>query len=379
MPSYEDLIKIGASPDSNGGVSYEDLVKLGATPENGEQLSAEQKFNKDPNYAWSEIVKMQLGKSDLSKEDQLLLEKWNREQVGKAMEMSLPATEIPGLGKLANWLRGKADRGMQYAAGMKNYIPGVGKEMIDQGIWGTRSGIEKGTQEAIDRINSEAEGLLAKSGSKIKSSDVADNIINTAKDKFTVNGLPGTNLSSKVDDAIDIAANIEKRGDLDPLDALKFKRLAGKEAYQANKEIPGLTKNKPLAPIYRAEERGYAKALSEVSPEAADLFSKESKLLSAFDALSKPERNTTKLSDFLYQGGAGVGGAVLSGGTGAAGATGLGIGSALMGAARSPLARSISAHLLDKSAAVPEVISKYKLLDIPVRRALVEATYKDEK
>lgn len=193
-----------------------------------------------------------------------LLDRTGNALVGGAISGGIPLV-VGGASKLAS---GAADKMSQYATGAsrpKDYIPGVGLENLDNGIWGRKSSMRNAAQDVLRDRGGKLDDVVSKLTGEIDSAPVAQEIA-AVGEPLNFRGQPklNTRAGARLVDAAqkDVAA----RGNVLPTEALQLSRDAGKIGYNHGDPL-----NSVRAAVAQAEQRGYSQALKNASPEVAPL------------------------------------------------------------------------------------------------------------
>lgn len=239
---------------------------------------------------------------------------------------NIPASAAMGVGgqMLGSAAGAAGDSLMQRAVGRTKITPGVGEELADQGIWGTRgmmknqvSGAKKNIYNQMNDMASRANGF----DNYRNSTDVANGVRkigNNIDFGETTSSLDRPTLNS-IESA---AGDIEGRGWEDPKTMLGRRRAAGDRVPPAgwDKKIP---EQALKGAISKAEQQGYSSALKNAIPEIAPLDTTYSALAKAGAGLNK-DASLGALPKYGIPGAAAAGGAIFGGAPGAAAAAGLG-------------------------------------------------------
>lgn len=244
-----------------------------------------------------------------------------------------------GLQGIGNKLGGAADSVMQRAAGIRKPAVGLGTELIDQGIIGTRGNMQRQVADKIAQRGTELSNEVGSMSGDIDVTPIAKALQEKAS-SYNVGGHIPPNLQGSSDQYGKLAEFLQQKGSLSPKDLLKFKQQQGDAAYLLSGN-PGTSDAAQAARTAMAES-GNALKSSYASQNAledpnrvADINQKLAALFKAKDGLKRG----SSLSGLAEYGGlAGLG--ALAGG-----APGMIAGTAV----RSPLIQSVSAHLAHKS------------------------------
>lgn len=269
---------------------------------------------------------------------------------GNEIVQAAAANFIPagkGLG-LTEWLGSKAgkvpDYLMQKAVGMKKYIPGVGSELLDQGIMGSKGQMRGQIGSALDTQGQRLENAVQGLDGTVDSQGVADKVSGNLNKYSTSTGIVPEQVRPEFDRVSEIAGDIADRGPVSPKDALKLKRIAGSVGYKEGNPLTKLDSR--LAQDEGAEYGGQLEKLySDQNPglpnQVQDANSKLTALLRGQKALSTPE--TITKSSLLGDAVAGGAGMAVGGPAGAA------AGVAVRRLAQTPLVQSVGAQGLQKT------------------------------
>lgn len=183
-------------------------------------------------------------------------------------------------------LRKSGDAAMQQAVGRTKYTPGVGEELADEGIWGTRGmmkeqvkGAKEATYQKMLKAASEAQG-------PVDSRKVADVIRGQADPmRLPTGGYRSLDLPD-VQKTLSYADEVASRGQVSPESALALRRVAGAGAnFNPNTAEPGKSLAQQLS---KAEQLGYSQQLKDIAGMGA-LDSKYGALARAASSLGKEQ------------------------------------------------------------------------------------------
>ncbi len=200
---------------------------------------------------------------------------------------------------------------IQKAAGIREPSPQVGQELLDEGIWGTRSSMGEQARRGIDQNSEKLGQAVANIPGKADTSALASELQQKAQD-LKINGmLPPTEeaLAGKYDK---LAQFLGAKPEMSYPDLRKFKSGQGSAAYNATS---GAVKDTAVGTSSSAAERGAGKMLSDAygraNPGATNEVDALNRRISAlYDARNGLKRGTS-LSDLIKGAGAmGAGGAV---------------------------------------------------------------------
>lgn len=188
--------------------------------------------------------------------------------------------EATGLSKLPGWLMGKATN-------LKNAAPGVGQELVDQGLWGT-SGMMKGqVSNKLGSTGAEIGQAVETIPGNLSHAPVADSV-GSMSGKFTTPSGATTEAAAPSLAKVQSRANdISTRPDAPAKELFGYKKIAQGEGYNAVGD--------PLAKIQsqlaQKEASGYGKVLEDAykqaNPSNPDQLSNLNKSYSALKAGEK--------------------------------------------------------------------------------------------
>lgn len=210
----------------------------------------------------------------------------------------------PGLAQLLGKPFGSAgDYLMQKAAGMKKYIPGVGKTMADEGMIGTKGMLRKQAESSLTKHGQRIGELAAKIPGEIDNAPVADKIGSLAERRILSTGEIPAEESKAVGQILgkahEVAASPPMSGKLQA----EMRAMAGRRAREmgAYKTVPSAQVKSQLA---SAEQAGRSEALKQAYGKA---FPNQPNALAesdaAYSALSKVQaglNNPDSLSAFEW-------------------------------------------------------------------------------
>jgi hypothetical protein len=208
-----------------------------------------------------------------------------------------------GASKISDWL-------MQKAVGMKKYMPGVGNNLVDQGVWGTKSGMAEQVPDLLAKEEGKLQDTVQGLTGTVNSKEIADAISNKAQ-QFT---LPSTGQASpfselELQKVRDLADKTSKMGDLSASDLLALKRQGDYQAFTAS----GNPASSTDADLARTGANAARTALKEMSPDAANALLNERSLIMAKKGLDKPDSLGSGTLSSLFFGkapGTSIGGSV---------------------------------------------------------------------
>lgn len=249
-----------------------------------------------------------------------------------------------------SWLINKSplgkipDKMMQAAVGMKKYVPGVGDTLINEGVWGTKSGMQEQIASKLQKEVANREAVLGSMSGRIDSGQISSKVAQMSN-KFSVDGVVPEAVRPQVGVIQKAAADIGSRGQVSPRQAGKFAQISGEIGYQGDKPVERLA-----GQVARTENSGYRQALSDqyanefgdsVPNKVDETYGKLAAFIKGKQGLSKAQPLNIVQPGVKDLALGGIG-AVLGGAPGSA------IGYAASKAAQTPLARSIGAQALGK-------------------------------
>lgn len=188
-----------------------------------------------------------------------------------------------GSGKLADWLQ-------QAATGMTKYKPGIGTNLINQGVWGTKNGMANQVSEMLPAKEQEVQQAVAGIKGNADAQAIGD-AISRVGNKFS---LPSTGdvapnmepYAQKVSDAAGAYQSMGEGGELTPQDLLTAKRQGDWLGY-TNSGTPATSLE---AEIGQAQANKARSMLSDMSDgETARKLADEQALILAKKSLTKPD------------------------------------------------------------------------------------------
>jgi len=181
------------------------------------------------------------------------------------------------------------DRLMQKAVGRTKYTPGVGEELANEGIWGTREQMKNQVNKKAGKIANKTSQLAKNYQGTISAQPIADEVRSLNRRVAIPSGRPNSSL-----DAPDIArreayANeIDQRGLQSAEDVLKDRINAGGRVPQRNFADRTADENL-LTEMSKAEQRGASQQLKKHIPEIGPLDKRYVPLAKAKKPLNQEE------------------------------------------------------------------------------------------
>lgn len=243
------------------------------------------------------------------------------------------------------------DKIMQAAVGMKKYIPGIGDNLMEQGVVGTKSMMQNQISNKLQQEAINKDAILGSMSGRIDSGQISNKVKQMA-DKFSVDGVVPANVRPQTDVIYNTAQDIASRGMVSPRQAGKYAQIAGNIGYQGDKPVERLA-----GQVARTENTGYRQALEnqytnefgdQVPNQVQDVYSKLEALVKGKQGLSRP--STIGITP---QGGVSLPslkGLLLGGSTGSVTAHGLN----KAGSAVSSAAPRIGAHIAEQQSTQPK-------------------------
>jgi len=170
---------------------------------------------------------------------------------------------------LGSLLGKSGDRAMQWAVGRKKYTPGVGTELADQGLVGTKNMMRDQTQKRLAKVG----GQMSSVADEIPAIDarkIGREIIDSESAAYT-----GRGINTPRERDLPIMEKIQKFGDdisaggtETGAQALARRKTAGSTAFSQKSQEPLQNVNAKLS---KAEQRAYSQALKEADPRMVPL------------------------------------------------------------------------------------------------------------
>lgn len=188
-----------------------------------------------------------------------------------------------GTGKLADWLQ-------QAAAGMTKYKPGIGTNLINQGVWGTKNSMANQVADMLPAKEQEVQQAVAGIKGNADAQDIGDAISNVGN-KFKMPSTGGVSpgmdsYAQKVNDAADAYQSMGEGGELTPQDLLSAKRQGDWLGY-TNSGTPATSLEAEIGQAQADKARSLLSDMSE--GETARKLADEQALILAKKSLTKPD------------------------------------------------------------------------------------------
>lgn len=210
--------------------------------------------------------------------------------------MALLGGAAPAVSSFAG---GLGDFLMQKSVGLKKYIPGAGKTLANEGLWGTKGMMENQVESGLQRRGSEI-GTLAKDLGDVSTSPVADRLQAKADKLVGPDGTLHPDNQKEYDMLQDAIAESGKTSSVSG-DVAAFRRSdAGSRARKAGayRDNPSETMK---AQIASTEQGGYSQAMkdkyAENNPGQPNALADAD---SAYGTLSKARATQSKPSQIPY-------------------------------------------------------------------------------
>lgn len=161
---------------------------------------------------------------------------------------------------------GKAgDIGMQLAVGRKKYTPGVGTELADQGLAGTRGMMKGQVEKRLGTVGDEMQ-QAASAIPEIDSRTLGQELGKKAASPYTGGGIiaPSGRDAEALSTIGEFADDVASRGMETGAQALARRRAAGSSAYSARSDLP---KQNLTSQLSKSEQQMYSDALKQAGGE----------------------------------------------------------------------------------------------------------------
>lgn len=266
MSDWEDISESPQQPMSaqkviNPGTKLSEVQQLKRT------LVESGKWNSLPKE-----VKLEITSKAGEMPNMLTGEAMSEEDLANAAASANPVGGMGGkaVKSLGSWLAKKTglaripDIAMQVAAGVKKIEPGMGSEMIEQGLVGTRGMMGKQAEKKIPVLAKELEQEVGKlPRGSISHKDVAGEIMDKQRRYQTPSGYVPEADRPAMDAIQQRAGDILTRQVQDPLEALALKKQAGARGWRRDLPLAGLENE-----LNRTEAMAYGKQLSNLGRES---------------------------------------------------------------------------------------------------------------
>ncbi len=182
---------------------------------------------------------------------------------------------------------GKAgDVAMQIGVGRKKYTPGVGTQLADEGIMGTRGMMANQVSRKLGQVGGEMSDVASEIPRVIDARKIGTELAEETTSPLTGSGAisPSARDAGTVQDMLRFAEDVKARGAETGEQALARRRAAGSSAYSAKTQDPKLS---PLAQASKLEQRKYSEALKAADPRMAPLDARYAALKKAEKGLNE--------------------------------------------------------------------------------------------
>lgn len=224
---------------------------------------------------------------------------------------ALGEVAAPGLAKLLKPIGAAMRKGgdvlMQKAIGAPKIIPGFGEQMAEQGLMGTKAGMQGQATKGLESSGQKISELSSQIPGKIPQDEVANKIASLANSKMTPSGFVRPEDQPVVNRLLGKAEDFAKSEPLSGAEMASRRALAGRSAREA-----GAYKTQPSqqikSKVASAEQAGYSESLKKAYRDAfpdnsealADADKQYSVLSQAKQIMDKPQA-VGGLKDFLSQ------------------------------------------------------------------------------
>lgn len=206
---------------------------------------------------------------------------------GNALRGASLGTLLGGAGEALSGIGSKvADKAMQYAVGMRKFIPGAGNRLVNQGLMGTKDALEGQVGRKLPEVESQVQDLVQSMPNKTPASELADSVSKVGNKFKLSDGTIPDNVQPYADKVRSAAEGINKLGDRSAVDLLKLKRQGDYLGYTASGN-PATSLEAELGQAQGDKARELLSSMS--SGQTADKLADEQALILAKKALQKPE------------------------------------------------------------------------------------------
>lgn len=200
------------------------------------------------------------------------------------------------VGPLGKMLRSGGDSLMQKAVGMAKGVPGLGEQLAEQGLIGTKSVMRGQAERGLASSGGNISDLASQIPNPIPQDAVANKLGEIAQSRMTPSGFVRPEEAPVVNKVLSKAQDFAQAEPISGAEMASRRVLSGKAAREAGayKTMPNQAMKSKVA---SAEQAGYSDALKKAyrdafpgNPEAlADADKQYSVLSQARDAMDKPE------------------------------------------------------------------------------------------
>lgn len=208
----------------------------------------------------------------------------------------------PGLAQVIGKPFGKAgDYLMQKAAGMKKFIPGIGKTMANEGMVGTKGMLRNQTAKALTKHGQNISTQAAKIPGLIDNGPVADKVGSLAERRILSTGDIPVEESKAVGQILGKARELAQSPAVSGQTQAELRAMAGRRAREmgAYKTLPSAAIKSQLA---SAEQAGRSEALKKAYgsafPDQPNLLAQSDDAYSALSKVQEGLKNQEPLSTF---------------------------------------------------------------------------------
>lgn len=232
-----------------------------------------------------------------------------------------------------------ADKLMRSAAGFRKPAEGLGNELVEQGIVGTKGMMREQVANRIPQRVQDLQKATAAVTDDVSLGPVADRL-SAAADSLSPGGVTPANLMGDKVKYQELAEQLANKDRMSFPELLKFKQLQGDVAHNAS-GTPGASYAADVAKqAMRGADDQLTAAYAAARPGEANAYKEANKSLSALYKARKGLDLSPSLTNQLLAGGLGAGGIAASGPAGV-----------LAGLANTSAAKSLLAHGLQRGVA----------------------------
>lgn len=241
-------------------------------------------------------------------------------------------------GKAGDWL-------MQKAVGAREYIPGLGTKIADEGLIGTKGMMEGQVDDALPEARAVTNSAAAAMPGRFSPYESAKSVSDYIKSKLPTANLPAESMPQNVEEAREGAKRlwgIVGRPDMTGAEALDASRKIGTQAYREGDPMAGIK-----ATLNRIDAGSIKGQLKNASEAVKSGLAREATLETAKNSLSAP----ATMADYARMAGKGAGamGALGAAGYAADGKEGAATGMALGALGSTSVAKSVAGQALTKA------------------------------
>lgn len=180
------------------------------------------------------------------------------------------STPTEGLSQAVKWVGNKTglskipDYIMQKAVGINKYKPGIGTNLIEQGVRGTKSGMKAQVGKKISEQGKVLAEAVDQIPGTIDSAPIVNKVASMGDEFSTSSGIIPEMAKPSMKAVQTTASEIAERGTLSPKEALELKQIAGGLGYSLKSGEP---LSKLQSRIAQAESAGYGDQLAKAYGE----------------------------------------------------------------------------------------------------------------